>query len=47
MAEEKAEQKVDKSDLVNRAMQEKGIPSWEAWDMTIPNLKKLLEATDA
>lgn len=47
MAEQDKQQKVDKSDLVNLAMQEKGIPSWEAWDMTVPALKKLLEDDDA
>lgn len=43
MADDKAEKK-DKSDLVNEVMDKHGIPSWEAWDLTVPELRKKLEA---
>jgi hypothetical protein len=33
----------DKSDLVNEVMARFGVPSWEAWDMSIAELTKKLE----
>jgi hypothetical protein len=38
-----AEPEPDKSELVNQVMARFGVPSWEAWAMTIPELIKKLE----
>lgn len=40
----KAKPAPDKSDLVNEVMARFGTPSWEAWDMTVAELTKKLEA---
>lgn len=36
--------RADKSELVDQVMTRLAIPSWEAWAMTVPALKKKLEA---
>jgi hypothetical protein len=41
---DKSKTRPDKSELVNQAMDRFGIPSWEAWDMTVAELAKKLES---
>lgn len=38
--------KTDKSELVLQVMDRFGTPSYEAWDMTIPDLRAMLKESD-